>query len=314
MKKEFIEKLKEIYTPEDCEICINAMKLKKRKTSFRVNTLKTNNNEIEKILKGKNIKIKKVDFLENAYYLEEWIEKDLWDLDIFTNGFIYMQSISSQIPVEISNIKEDSRVLDITAAPGWKTSQISAKSNNTAHIVANDNNVIRIDKLNFTLKRQWCKNIEVVKNDARNIIKNNPDYINFFDTIIADLPCSSEWKFNKNNEKSYWFWSEEIVKKNYKLQKQIVTEIIQALKIWWEFIYSTCTISPEENESIVHMILCNYPELELQDIDLKSEYTRKWLKSFRKNIYKKDSGKAVRIIPSEITEWFFVAKFKKRKI
>ncbi|MDF1682561.1 MAG: hypothetical protein P1U46_02150 [Patescibacteria group bacterium] len=71
MKKEFIEKLKEIYTLEDYEICINAMKLEKRKTSFRVNTLKTSNDEIEKILKEKNIKIKKVDFLENAYYLEE---------------------------------------------------------------------------------------------------------------------------------------------------------------------------------------------------------------------------------------------------
>jgi tRNA (cytosine40_48-C5)-methyltransferase len=80
--------------------------------------LKTNNSEIEKILKEKNIKFKKVSFLSNAYILEDTKESDLWDLDIFKNGHIYLQSISSQIPVEILSIKEDDKILDITAAPG----------------------------------------------------------------------------------------------------------------------------------------------------------------------------------------------------
>lgn len=311
MKKEFLEKLSKFYSKDDLEICKKGFSIEKRKTSFRVNTLKTNNEEVEKILKEKNIKFKKVNFLSNWYYLEEWNEKSLWDLDIFKNGYIYLQSISSQLPIEILDITENQTLLDITAAPGWKTSQAIAKWNNNIKVVANDNNAIRIDKLNFTLERQWCINYEIVKNDARNIVKNNPDYQCFFDKIIADLPCSAEWKFNTNNEKSYWYWSQEIVKKNYKLQKNILKEIIPALKSWWELIYSTCTISPEENEEIAHFILSNFPELEIQDINIKSEKIRPGLKNFNWKSYRKDVVKSIRVLPTETTEWFFIAKFKK---
>ena len=141
------------------------------------------------------------------------------------------------------DIKENDKILDITAAPGGKTSQTAAKLRNTWEIIANDNNAIRIDKLNFTINRQWCTNVEVVKNDARNIWTNNPKYIDYFDKIIADLPCSAEWKFNLNNEKSYAYWSQDIVNKNYKLQKEIIQNTIELLKDNWELVYSTCTIS-----------------------------------------------------------------------
>jgi len=56
--------------------------------------------------------------LKNAYILEDAKESDLWELDIFKNGHIYLQSLSSQIPVEILDINENDKILDITAAPG----------------------------------------------------------------------------------------------------------------------------------------------------------------------------------------------------
>lgn len=308
---EFTDKLKKIYSPEDIEICNKWFNTEKRKTVFRINTLNSSVEEVLSVLEKNNLKVTKVDFLENAYILENWIEKDLWDLPIFEKGFIYMQSISSQLPVNLLNLKDGQRVLDITAAPGWKTSQLSEKLNNTWKIVANDNNAIRIEKLNFTLKRQWCGNVEVVKNDARNLKENNPLYIEYFDAIIADLPCSAEWKFNTSREKSFGFWNQAIVKKNYKLQKQIIMNTVDLLKIGWELIYSTCTLSPEENEAIVHMILCNFPNMEIQDIELDYENRRNGLSTFEKSFYKKEVSKSVRILPSEQTEWFFIAKFKK---
>jgi len=54
-----------------------------RKTSFRINTLKSNEEEIQHVLKEYSLDMKKVDFLDNCYTLENGIEKDLWDLDIF---------------------------------------------------------------------------------------------------------------------------------------------------------------------------------------------------------------------------------------
>lgn len=313
LNKDFIEKLKNIYSKEDIEIIEVWFNALKRKTVFRVNTLKTNNEEIEKVLNEKNIAFKKVWFLNNAYILDEAKESDLWELDIFKNWFIYLQSLSSQIPVELLDIKENDKLLDITAAPGWKTSQAVAKMNNNWKIVANDNNAIRIDKLKFTIERQWVKNVTIIKEDARNIWKNHPEYIDYFDKIIADLPCSAEWKFNLSNEKSYAYWKNEVVYKNYKLQKEIIKNTISLLKEDWELIYSTCTISPEENEAIVHMILCNFPEMKIQDIDLDYKYTRSWIKKFGKVAYKSEVEKSIRILPNYETEWFFIAKFKKIK-
>lgn len=311
--KNFLEKLEKIYSGENLEKCKKWFEIEKRKTCFRINILKSNEKEIFEILEKNNLKAKKITFLKNAYILENGKEKDLWDLDIFKNGKIYLQSLSSQIPVDFLNLEENDKVLDITAAPGWKTSQVQALLKNSWNILAVDNNQIRIDKLNFTLKRQWIKNVEVLKMDATKILENNPRFVEYFDKIIADLPCSAEWKILFWKEKSFWFWKDEIVSKNAKLQKNILKNIVPMLKENWELIYSTCTISPEENEDIVHFLLCNFKELELEKIDFNYENSTSWIANFWKKSFKKEIKDSVkRILPSEESEWFFIAKFIKK--
>jgi 16S rRNA C967 or C1407 C5-methylase (RsmB/RsmF family) len=120
---------------------------------------------------------------------------------------------------------------------------------------------------------------------------------------------------NLSKEKSYSFWNNTIPKKNYKLQKDILTNVIKMLKSWGELVYSTCTLSPEENEWIVHFILSLFPEMEIIDITENSIFknleTKKWIKTFWKSIYK-ESDKSIRILPTAEYEWFFVAKFIKK--
>lgn len=309
----FVNKLNKIYSKDDIIICNKWFNTPKRKTSFRINNLKLNSKEITfDFLEENNIEYKKIKWLNNTYIILSWDEKKLWKSKIIQEGYIYLQSISSQIPIEIVDIKKESKVLDITAAPWGKTSQIADKMKNSWEIVANELNSIRIEKLKHTLKKQWVTNTKIIKNDARNILTNHPEYNEYFDYIIADLPCSAEWKFNTNIEKSFAYWSQDTVKKNYKLQKQIIKNSIKLLKKWWELVYSTCTISPEENEDICHMILCNFWEMELMEINFDYEYKRPWLTKYENKFFKKELDKAVRILPSEETEWFFIAKFKKK--
>lgn len=317
LPNEFIQRLNEIYSKDDLEIIENWFNLVSRKPSFRVNLLKSNENEIIEELNKVWLNVKKIDFLENWFVLENWKEKDLWELDIYKTWKIYLQQIVSQLPVQFLDLKEWNIVLDVTAAPWSKTSQIAAKLNNTWKIIALDNNQIRVDKLNYNLKMQWVKNAEVLKIDARNIQeeflkKYEKYYFNYFDNILFDAPCSAEWKINLNKEKSYAFWKTEIIKRNYKTQKQILEKIIPLLKINGILIYSTCTLSPEENEWICHFILSNYPELEICDIKLDYKYVRNWVKKFSKYIYRNEVTKSIRILPSEETEGFFVAKFRKK--
>lgn len=310
LNPKFLEILEKIYSKEDQNIISEWFNVYKRNSVFRINTLKSDIKEIEQILKENKIEFEKVDFLENAYRIESW--KVEWVLrELFENWKIYFQSVSSQIPVSFLDIKPWEKILDITASPWWKTSQIATKLQNIGEIVAVDNNAIRIEKLKFTLDKQWVKNAKVVKCDARNLDKIISVKEWYFDKIIADLPCSAEWKFNLNNEKSFAYWNEEIVKKNYKLQKEILKTIIPLLKEGWELIYSTCTINPFENEDIVHFVLCNFPEMKLEDISLNFEYVRPWILKFENKSFKKEVSKCIRILPSVISEGFFIWKFKK---
>lgn len=311
-KDEFLAKLKEIYFWEDLKLCEKAFEIEKRKTCFRINTLKSDESEIFEVLGKQGLKAKKIIFLKNWYFLENWKEKDLWDLDIFKDGKIYLQSLSSQIPVDFLNLEFGDKILDITASPGGKTSQAQSLLNNSWEIKAIDNNQIRIDKLKFALERQWIKNVEIIKTDAKSLLEKRKDFVEYFDKIIADLPCSAEGKFNFKKEKSFWYWKQEIVNKNAKLQKDILRNIVPMLKKGWELIYSTCTISPEENEDIVHFLLCNY-DLEILNLDFDYKFVRNWLKNFWKKKFKKEISESVRrILPSEESEGFFIAKLRKK--
>jgi 16S rRNA C967 or C1407 C5-methylase (RsmB/RsmF family) len=266
---------------------------------------------VNKILEEKWLKIEKIPFLENWYKLLNWREKDLWDLDFFKEWLIYLQSISSQLPVVFMNLEEWNKVLDATAAPWSKTTQIWAKLRNTWNILAIDNNQIRVDKLKFNIKRQWIRNTKVIKLDARKL--NKEEYANHFDNILFDAPCSSEWRIDLNREKTYSYWKPEIIKRNYNHQKNILNNIVPMLKEWWELIYSTCTLAPEENEAIVHFLLSNFKELSIVDIieKLNIKNSRPWIIKFWKTVYRNNVSKSLRILPSKDIDWFFIAKFIK---
>lgn len=318
----FWDRIENIYSKEDIEIIKSGYNTEKRKTSFRVNTIKATEEQILELLKENNLEVTKVSYLDNCYVLENGTEKDLWELDLFENGKIYIQQIASQIPVQFMDLTENSKILDTTAAPGSKTSQIAALTKNTSEIIAVDNNAIRIDKLNYTIKKQWVKKSLVFKTDARKIHVPLGEYLElqgwsvddtkeYFDHILFDAPCTAEGRFNLNKEKSFGFWNETIFKKAYKLSKSILEEIIPMLKVDGTLVYSTCTLAPEENEAITHFILSNYPEMELVPVKIDSPYTRAGIKSFGKQIYRSDVVNTVRCLPSEETEGFYIAKFKK---
>ena len=314
LNKDLVKKLSQIYTKEELKVINSWFETESRKPSFRINSLKANVTNTLQSLEEAWVKFSKIDYLENAYVLDEWREKDLWDTWAFKAWYIYMQWLSSQLPVNIMDIKEGNKVLDVTAAPWSKTSQIADKLNNSWEIIALDNNAIRIDKLNYTIKKQWVKNAKVIKTDSRNATKALKE-VNieweYFDNILFDAPCSSEWRINLNKEKTYAYWSEEIIKKNYKLQKQILQEVVPLLKSWWELVYSTCTLSPEENEWIAHFLLCNFPELQIKEIELKVPNMKSGILEYWKARYKKEVELSKRILPSPESEWFFIARFLK---
>ena len=106
LPKAFWDRIENIYSKEDIEIIKKGYNTEKRKTSFSVNTIKNSEDVAIDTLTGLGIKTTKVPYLENCYTLDEGTEKDLWETELFEKGKIYIQQISSQLPVQFMDLQE----------------------------------------------------------------------------------------------------------------------------------------------------------------------------------------------------------------
>lgn len=184
MPKFLIEMLNKQYGEELTLKIIEGYKCK-RKTTFRVNTLKASTENIEKELNKNNIEFKKVENIKDAFIIENASEKDLEKLDIYVNGEIYLQSLSSMLPPIILEPKENIDILDMAAAPGGKTTQIAMITNNNSNITACEMNSIRLEKLKYNVEKQGATSVYIMQTDSRKI----NDFFKF-DSILLDAPCS----------------------------------------------------------------------------------------------------------------------------
>ncbi len=265
----------------------------RRKSTFRVNLLKSSVEEIERVLNELNIKYSKSKFSNEAFIIEEQV--NLNDLDIVKEGKIYLQSLSSQIPVLYMDLDSSSDILDMCAAPGGKTSQIASFTKNTKNIMACEANKIRSERLKYNLNLQGASKANVIVTDARKL-----DSFFRFDTILLDAPCSGSGTINLNNPRDLKSFSLELVKNSSKTQKELLKKAIEILKPGHTMVYSTCSILKCENEEVLKTVLGPNVVIEPISINIDSSY-----------LLKSNIEGVLTFAPSELFEGFFVAKIKK---
>ena len=161
-----------------------------RKLTFRANTLKTTSKKIEEVLLANKIQFQKPKWSMEAFIIEKENKKQIENLEIYKNGEIYMQSLSSMLPPIILEPRENCDILDMTAAPGGKTTQIAALTNNKANITACEINNIRMERLKYNIEKQGARSVYTMQIDSRKI-----DNFFAFDQILLDAPCSRKWNF-----------------------------------------------------------------------------------------------------------------------
>ena len=266
-----------------------------KKVSFRVNTLKSSKSEIEKVLNDNNIDFDNVAFYNSAFVLNEVDESEIEKLDIYNEGKIYLQSLSSMLPPIILEPKENFDILDMCAAPGGKTAEIAALTNNKANLTACEMNKIRFDRLKYNMEKQGVTNINIMKKDSRFL----DDFFSF-DQILLDAPCSGSGTINLNVENTYKNFSKELVERSSKLQLNLLRKAIKLLKRNQEMVYSTCSILQEENEAVVQKIITenNVEIIPIEINDIPSLPTK--LKG------------TLCVRPNSLYEGFFVAKLRKK--
>lgn len=285
-----------LYYGEDIknEILFNFKKDKY--TTLRVNTIKSNVIEIEEVLDKENIKYSKADFSDPAYVLYDVTSEDIVNLDIYKEGKIYLQSLSSQLPPIIVNPSKGDLILDMTAAPGGKTTEMAALSNNEAMITAIEKNKQRFMRLKYNIEKQGASKVTVINTNATNI-----DEYFMFNKILLDAPCSGSGTISKSNNK----FDMNILDNIIDIQKKLIKEAIKHLSIGGELIYSTCSILREENEEIVKYILDSDDCLEIVPIDMGRFMSIPLLPSSMDGV--------MLVKPTEYFEGFFVAKIRKVK-
>ena len=285
-----IQKLKQQYGEEQTKKIIKGYD--DRKSTMRINTSKTTKEKIIKILEKENIKYESVKWYEEALIIEN-IEK-LRTLDIYENGEIYVQSLSSMIPPIILNPTNE-KILDMAASPGGKTTEIYNLSNKQALITAVEKNKIRAEKLKYNITKQGTQATILVE-DATKL-----DEFYRFDKILLDAPCSGSGTLNIN-DKSLNYFNEKLIKNSVQTQKQLLEKALQILKKEHEMIYSTCSILYEENEQQLETLI-KQKKIEILPIDEKKFSEIPTLPTKIKG--------TLCICPNNLYEGFFVAKIKK---
>lgn len=303
LPKEFVENIYEMFSPGVVDGILRGF-LEKRYTTLRVNTLKTNIQEVMRYFKEINIKFERVLWYKDALVIKNATEKDLQKLELYKEGKIYLQSLPSMVPPLVLDPKPGEKVLDLTAAPGGKTTEIASFMENKGYILANELDKLRCERLKYNVELQGASIVNVNCGRGEKI---GSEHEGEFDRVLLDAPCSGEGRFTMYNVQSYKTWSAKTVQELSKLQKKLLKSAYTALKTGGTLVYSTCTLNKEENEKVLDWAIKELG-LKLVNIDLEIKDA---IPAFNDEM-DKSINKAIRILPSKNMEGFFVAKFIKK--
>ena len=224
--------------------------------SVRVNKLKYSEEEFEEFLKEKDIQIiKKVD---TVYYINLGL---IINSEEFKTGKIIAQDASSYLAAKNLEVIPNELVLDICAAPGGKTAVLAENMENKGEIIAIDIHQHKIKLIDTNMKKLGIDIVKATVMDARNVNKQGRK----FDKILVDVPCSGYGVIRKKPEILY-SKNRENIEELAKLQLEILNSAADILKDGGELIYSTCTITDEENTNNIEKFLKEREEFKVEKL------------------------------------------------
>jgi len=274
---------------------------------IRFNKLKSSKEAFSAWAKKKGWNLKPVPWCSEGFYIdrsdrEEALGKDLMHL----LGHMYLQEAASMLPVALLDPQPGERILDMSAAPGSKTTQIASAMGQQGVIIANDMDEKRLRTLQDALSRSGVVNVIMTKKKGQWFGRYMTGR---FDRVLIDAPCTAQGTLRKDPT-ALQYTSEHSIGKAAKLQRELMESAIHSTKIGGRIVYSTCTLAPEENEEIVAWALQKFNGL----IEPESLKSWKELKQGVKDAtaVRDTGGNCVRLWPQTYdTEGFFCAVLKK---
>ena len=305
LPKSYVDAMKELLEG-DYDAYIKSLD-EKPYVGIRTNLLKLNKEKLKEIL---DRDFKEIPWVKEGFYFEE--EKGVLTTPSLSNiekiksisknpyyfaGLYYIQEPSAMTPAMVAGIKPGDKVLDLCAAPGGKSTQAASYLQGEGLLVSNDFSASRVKALQKNIEVSGIDNVLITNEDPKNLSKV---YIEYFDKIIVDAPCSGEGMFRRDSAvfRAYLGRGPEFFTG---LQVSILNEAAKMLKPGGTLVYSTCTYSKVEDEGSLSEFLENHTDFKIDKI--KPDF------GFEES---KILPGTIRLFPHKIKgEGHFVARLKK---
>lgn len=226
---------------------------------IRVNTLKCSIEELIERLTSKGIECER-GRVEEALILHGFnsIEKS----EEFRSGLFTIQDESSMLAVKILDPKPNEKILDLCSAPGGKSTGMAQLMKNKGEIISLD---IHEHKLALVDKNAERLGVNIIKTRLKDSTVFDEEYLDYGDRVLLDAPCSGLGLIRKKPE-IRWSIKPEDIMELQKVQMRIIDNASKYVKKGGILLYSTCTISREENEDIIENFVKENPNYQLEDI------------------------------------------------
>ena len=260
------EKLFKLFTPREAFAFFEANETA-RPVVIRTNTLKSHRRELAQALINRGVTLEPVGKWSKVGLQIFESQVPLGATPEYLAGHYILQAASSFLPVMALAPQEHERILDMAAAPGGKTTYIAALMKNTGSIFANDSNKSRAKGLIGNIHRLGARNTIVCNHDAREF----PKVIGGFDRVLLDAPCSGTGVIAKDPSVKSNKTEKDFMQLPH-LQKQLLLAAIDSVdhasKTGGYIVYSTCSVTVEENEQVVQYALSKRPNVKLVETGL----------------------------------------------
>ncbi|KXH48155.1 NOL1/NOP2/sun family protein [Colletotrichum simmondsii] len=302
------EKLFSLFSPREAFAFFEANE-SARPVVIRTNTLRTHRRDLAQALIGRGVTLEPVGKWSKVGLQIFESNVPLGATPEYLAGYYILQAASSFLPVMALEPQENERVLDMAAAPGGKTTHMAAMMKNTGVIVANDPSKQRAKGLIGNIHRLGARNVVVSNYDAREF----PKPMGGFDRVLLDAPCSGTGVIAKDASVKTNKTERDFMLLPH-MQKQLILAAIDSVnhhsKTGGYIVYSTCSVTVEENESVVAYALSRRPNVKLVDTNLP--FGREGFTSYMGKKFDPSLKLTRRYYPHTYNvDGFFVAKFQK---
>ncbi len=289
--KEICEKLIQTFGADDAEAYLAALSTPPAPT-LRVNTLKTTREALIEKLKKSGIDAIPCKYSDFGISLAS--SAPIAALPGFDEGEFYVQDEASHICIKALSPDAGNKLLDSCSCPGGKSFSAAIEMNNTGEICSFDLHKNKLSLIESGARRLGIDIINTKEQDGREYI---PEYEEYFDAVLCDVPCSGLGVMAKKPEIRYK--DMDAIRALPEIQYAILQNCSRYIKRGGTLVYSTCTVLKEENENNVTRFLKSNPDFCPVD--------------FTVGDIRSTDGMLTLLPQKHGTDGFFIAKLQKRK-